>query len=92
MHRKRFDGLKPCAHCGGQPVVLIVPHGGHGLTAVRIECSECRISTPEHVFGGRVSGYDKNAHSVSIRWCIGLQDARKACTEIWNRREDGSTV
>ena len=92
MHRKRFDGLKPCAHCGGQPVVLIVPHGGPGLSSVRIECSSCKVSTPEHVFGGRVAGYDKHAHAVSVRWCIGLQDARQACTEIWNRREDGKTV
>lgn len=85
-----WDVLLPCAHCGGQPIVLVVPHGGSGgLTACRIECSSCRISTPEVVFGGRRRRMDDDTRRGIVadpRWITGLQDARQRCAEIWDRR------
>lgn len=89
----RGDVLLSCAQCTGQPVVLIVPHGGPGLTGVRIECSNCGMSTPEIVFGGRRArragalGEPHKGEAVDVSWVTALHDARARCAELWNMRD-----
>lgn len=87
---RRFDGLLPCPCCGGRPLVLVIPHGGRGTAAVRIECGDCKISTPAQICGGSVAEYDKAAHAVAVRTYIDLREARATCAEIWNKRASAS--
>lgn len=86
--RVRFDGLRPCPCCGGRPVVLVQPEvGAH---TVRIECSECRLSTPSIIYARRGS-YDGQRRLMDLGLVIDLKRAREEAAAIWCRRagEDG---
>lgn len=77
--------LRLCPCCGAQPVVLVAPAGREG-EAVRVECSDCRMSTPVIRFGGIRSTYNRRTRAVESVQLLSLDQARAEAAMIWNRR------
>lgn len=75
------ENIKPCPFCGGRALV-IVWKGEHDRM-VRVECCDCKCSTPGIVFQLPVSPLD---HVREIGWQPGLEDAKRAAVEAWNMR------
>lgn len=75
--------LLPCPFCGGMPLVLILRSDLEHV--VRVECSDCRCSTPSIVFRP-----DFRYETIHNRLCLtdvtDLRTARKAAVCAWNLR------
>lgn len=82
---RRFDTLYPCPCCGGRPVVLVQSEGG--AQTVRVECSECKLSTPSIIYARRGS-YDERRRLMDLGVVLDLQRARDEAAAIWCRRAD----
>lgn len=83
MVRSRFDRLLPCPCCGARPVVLVAAYG-YGGTAVRVECTECKLGTPLVLFGSKRPAFVPGTNSFSRE--VSLDQAREASAALWNRR------
>lgn len=73
-------GTLRCPCCNGQALTIVERVEN---PTVRIECSECRMSTPSIVFraASRIYG-----NVVDTGWTPDLDTARRQAVELWNRR------
>lgn len=81
--RGRFDCLLPCPCCAGRPVVLV--DQDRETRTVRIECSDCHMSTPRIVYARRRS-YDAERRMIDPGLGIDLHRAREEAARIWCTR------
>ena len=72
--------LKPCPFCGGRALVIVWKDDDR---LVRVECTECKCSTPGIVF--RLPRFPLDSVR-EIGWQPGLEDAKREAVETWNRR------
>lgn len=73
--------IKPCPFCGGRALVIVWKEGEE--RTVRIECVECKCSTPGIIFRLPCSPLD---HVREVGWQPGLEEAKRLAVEAWNMR------
>ena len=74
--------LLPCPFCGGLPLVL-VQRSDH-IDTVRVECSDCKCSTPSVVY--RPAYKSEAACRIGSGIVPDLHTVRKAVVKAWNTR------
>lgn len=70
--------LIPCPHCGGMPVVLIVPAWPH--PALQVQCTACRKAGPWIYFNARMPIWQ----TLDDLLLPGLGRAREEAAAAWN--------
>lgn len=73
------ESLKPCPFCGGRALV-IVWKGEERM--VRVECMECKCSTPGVVFSLPCT----QERVRELGWQPDLETAKNAAVDAWNQR------
>ena len=74
------ENIKLCPFCGGRALVIVWKEGED--RTVRVECCECKCSTPGIVFQLPCSPL---GHVREIGWQPGLEDAKRIAVEAWNQ-------
>lgn len=82
---RRFDSLRLCPCCKGQPVALVQREGN--AYTVRVECSDCHLATPGIIYA-RARTYNEARRVVDLGAAIDLRRAREEAAAIWNRRPE----
>lgn len=79
-------GVLRCPCCGAQAMTIVERDSA---PTVRIECGDCRMSTPGIVFrpASRLAGC---GNVVETGWTPDLATARHQAAELWNRRVNAS--